>query len=78
MCAAPCEPFRSVSKRTIDHVEDPIKIRKVLFLDTAGRIWNVEASNAQHRRFQGVEALLGNPRCKLCTQPEIQLGLVHR
>src|SRR5215207_10087987 len=78
MCATPCEPSRSVGQRAIDHIEYPIKIRKVLLLDTARRIGYVKTTYPQHRRLQRVEALLGNARGKLSTQPEIQLRLVHR
>src|SRR4029450_4301803 len=67
----------SVGQRAIDHVEHPVKIRKIFLLDAARRIRYVEASDAQHRCFQRVEALLGDPRGELSAQPEIELSLVY-
>src|SRR5215211_1520261 len=75
-----CDAMRppdSVGQRAVDYIENPIKIRKIILLNAAWRIWDVKTTHPQHRCLQRVEALLGDACGKLSTHPEIQLGLVH-
>src|SRR4029450_10375942 len=58
----------SVGQRAIDHVEHPVKIRKIFLLDAARRIRYVKAGDAQHGGFRGVEALFSDPRGELGNQ----------
>ena len=60
------------------HVQHPVQIGQVLVLDPARRVGHVEAADPEHRRLQGVEALLGDPGRELRAQAEGQRRLVHR
>ena len=60
----------------VDAVEHPVQVGEVLLLDPARRVGRVEPADAQHRRLEGVEALLGDPRRDLRTQAQRDRRLV--
>src|SRR6476619_1922056 len=63
-------------ERAVDGVEHAVEVGEVVLLDPRRGVRRVEGSHAEHRRLEGVEALLGDPGGHLGTEAEVDVGLV--
>src|SRR3954454_5230806 len=69
-------PAWSVVERAVDGVQHSVEVGQEVLLDPRRRVRRVEPSDAEHRRLQGVEALLGDPRGQLRAHAEVDVRLV--
>ena len=66
----------SRSRVAVDGVEHPVEVGEEVLLDPRRRVGGVEAADPQHRRLQGVEALLGDPGRDLGAHAQVDVRLV--
>src|SRR5215469_3721862 len=60
-CFTSAMPGLSERERAVDGIEHPVQVGQVVVLDPGRRVRGGGPADAQHRRLQLVEALLGDP-----------------